>query len=244
MNSEYYKKYLKYKNKYFNLKKLIGGAKDPNIDWGLGIEKEAVLYTNIDNDIIEIFSIGKVWMELGLPNLENNKYIKFHNLMEGNNNGEGAEMIEITTIEYKNKSIEESINELKTNIKEFLKVLPSTGLNPESRDLKVFNGEYYKDVNYINMNNIKPKDTHYIGSLHFNITLPHDITKSPDTTDFIKRHNNFGKLLQLFEPLLCSVFGRPDNKSFLDNQKYAEGSFRPFVSNGTFFLSNNFKNDF
>lgn len=225
---------------------------DTGINWGLGIEKEAVLYENIVDNIINIYSIGanifaydSNYFRTGkfkidaLSKDEQDKFFAYQNLVEGNNNDATSEMVEITTLNYKNNSIRESIDELNGNIKKFMELLPRTELN-KGKILNLFNGEYYKDVKYLNIDKINTVDTHYLGSLHFNITLPHDDSDKTKYPEFIRRHDNFGKLLQIFEPLLCSVFGRPDNKSFLDNQRYAEGSFRPFVSDGTFFLSNKF----
>ena len=64
----------------------------------------------------------------------------------------------------------------------------------------------------------------YLGSYHITMTLPcHD-----NITDehFVELHRNFGKQVQMIEPLLIASFFSPDPESVGDHGKRVEGSFR------------------
>jgi len=64
----------------------------------------------------------------------------------------------------------------------------------------------------------------YLGSYHITITLPrhNDISNE----HFIELHRNFGKQIQMIEPLLIASFFSPDPTSVGDNGEKVEGSFR------------------
>jgi hypothetical protein len=64
----------------------------------------------------------------------------------------------------------------------------------------------------------------YLGSYHVTMTLPcHD---GISDKDFVELHRNFGKQVQMIEPLLIASFFSPDPDSVGDNGKKIEGSFR------------------
>lgn len=64
----------------------------------------------------------------------------------------------------------------------------------------------------------------YLGSYHITMTLPchNDISDK----DFVELHRNFGKQVQMIEPLLVASFFSPDPRSVGDSGKKIEGSFR------------------
>lgn len=64
----------------------------------------------------------------------------------------------------------------------------------------------------------------YLGSYHVTMTLPcHDDISNED---FIELHRNFGKQVQMIEPLLIASFFSPDPRSVGDGGSKIEGSFR------------------
>ena len=77
------------------------------------------------------------------------------------------------------------------------------------------NKEYtYEERDYID----------YLGSYHITMTLPcHDDISDKD---FVELHRNFGKQVQMIEPLLIASFFSADPRSVGDSGKKIEGSFR------------------
>ena len=55
--------------------------------------------------------------------------------------------------------------------------------------------------------------------------------------DFIELHRNFGKQVQMIEPLLIASFFSPDPDSVGDGGKKIEGSFRVIVLVGEILLA-------
>lgn len=262
---------------YDNISNYITDNSYDNIkicEWGLGLENETVIYkTPIENATALIIPVGYL---LQLNNIHTNvgiqsylnieecdkKLFTFNNLNEGNNCGVGSEMIEITTQQYKNNSISETINELTNNKKHFLNIirgkLNELIDNIPYFDIKLYDEEYYNNVKLLYGSNIdindsdnydimECEDNTYLGSYHLNITLPHLYNstynptakklneKIPDT--FMERHLNFARIIQLLEPLIVTVYSHPDSSSFNDLDSKSESSFRLFVSNGTFIAS-------
>ena len=225
--------------------------------WGLGIENEAFLYTKIDtNDnkkTINVFPLSIYLQKFDLfddhgvkeyfrdiiqsteHKLFENQFTYLNLISEGNNTIAGG-MIEIITNNYLKPSINNNINELMNNKKLMLNII-NRRLGTQYH---IYNSEFYTDVKYKQLNNTdipditRPYD--YLGSYHFNITLPHLRKGTTETETFTNRHKNFAIGLQLIEPLLLGVFGIPDAKSFNETKVHSrtEASYRLFNSHTMF----------
>jgi hypothetical protein len=149
--------------------------------------------------------------------------------LEGNSSSDV--MLESTTIIPINMTLNDYITEINDerngNLEAYNKIFESS--------VKYYNGEPYQ---YLSNNETNHYDYHYdyLGSYHFNITLPHSQNISiaePDEV-FLKRHLNYARLLQWFEPLLLAVYGQPDYRSIYDKKKYSQASYRLFNSKTMF----------
>ncbi len=145
--------------------------------------------------------------------------------LEGNSSADV--MLESTTIIPINMTLTDYIEEIKKerngNLEAYNKIFNSS--------VKYYNCEPYQ---YLSNNGTNHYD--YLGSYHFNITLPHsqNITINEAGEIFLKRHLNYARLLQWFEPLLLAVYGQPDYRSIYDKKKYSQASYRLFNSKTMF----------
>ncbi len=225
--------------------------------WGLGIENEVALYRSITNDnILNLYSFYSRMYSLGLST-DNDIQTKFRhlfednpvdfefflnnfifaNLSEGNDIEAGAELIEIITRRFLNTPVYDLVQELINNRKIFLRLINKILESEGEEKVKLYNNEFYLKVNVINPISPPKKDYGYLGSYHFNITLPHLQKGLPPDESFISRHLNFAIALQYIEPLLLSVYGQADPNSFGDEHMKTEASYRLFNSSGMFINS-------
>jgi len=154
-------------------------------------------------------------------------------------------MFEITTKNYQ-KSIDELVTELIENKDMLINLLKKS----TNKQLRFYNGEYYELLEGDGQN------YDYIGSYHFNMTLPHIRDKNIENmkciytgnrtnlgifdVEFFQKHKNFAIALQYFEPLLLGVYGLPDVTSFTTENK-SLASFRIFNSASVFINSTSLK---
>ena len=145
-------------------------------------------------------------------------------------------MPEFVTTNHKNRSIESLWDELIYQENKFIELQMK---NPHTRE-KVFKYGEIRQLPYGTISNVRVpirptigkknydfeefdyKD--YLGSYHITMTLPchNDISDK----DFVELHRNFGKQVQMIEPLLIASFFSPDPDSVGDGGKKIEGSFR------------------
>ncbi len=158
-------------------------------------------------------------------------------MSEGNDIEAGAELIEIITRRFLNTPVYDLVQELINNRKIFLRLINKILESEGEEKVKLYNNEFYLKVNVINPISPPKKDYGYLGSYHFNITLPHLQKGLPPDESFISRHLNFAIALQYIEPLLLSVYGQADPNSFGDEHMKTEASYRLFNSSGMFINS-------
>ena len=236
------------------------------LKWGFGIENEAGIYKNITEDgIINTFNNGniliKIWdseFESEIEEFDFKKRIKKiisnpSNFFEGNSNMDV--MPESTTINPINMSIKKYIDEVIYERNQNLKVSEFMLKIMEFTDDKIqyYDGEIYEKIENIGINmdtgeEIIKRHYDYLGSYHFNITLPHlENIEHPDSSydkEFLDRHINYARLLQWFEPLLLAVYGQPDFRSIGDKKQYSQASYRLFNSNTMFINTYNLEKGF
>jgi hypothetical protein len=145
-------------------------------------------------------------------------------------------MPEFVTENHKNRSIESLCNELLHKEKKFINIQMK---NPFTKEKVKKYGEIrqlpYGTISTVkvpvrptiqnNKYTFEDRDyTDYLGSYHVTMTLPchDDITDE----DFVELHRNFGKQVQMIEPLLIAAFFSADPRSVGDGNKKIEGSFR------------------
>jgi hypothetical protein len=145
-------------------------------------------------------------------------------------------MPEFVTENHKNRSIESLCNELLFKEKKFIDLQMK---NPFTKEKVKKYGEIrqlpYGTISSVKvpirptMNNSSYKFEErdyidYLGSYHVTMTLPcHDDISNED---FVELHRNFGKQVQMIEPLLIASFFSADPRSVGDGNKKIEGSFR------------------
>ena len=145
-------------------------------------------------------------------------------------------MPEFVTTNHKNRSIESLWDELMYQENKFVEIQMK---NPHTREKVEKYGEI-RQLPHGSISQVKVpvrptigKKTYqfeemdykdYLGSYHVTMTLP----CHSDTTDkeFVELHRNFGKQVQMIEPLLIASFFSPDPDSVGDGGKKIEGSFR------------------
>ena len=145
-------------------------------------------------------------------------------------------MPEFVTTNHKNRSIESLWDELIYQENKFIELQMK---NPHTKEKVSKYGEI-RQLPYGTISNVRVpirptigKKTYefeefdykdYLGSYHVTMTLPchNDISDK----DFVELHRNFGKQVQMIEPLLIASFFSPDPDSVGDSGKKIEGSFR------------------
>ncbi|MEE2624603.1 MAG: hypothetical protein VYA46_10275, partial [Verrucomicrobiota bacterium] len=148
-------------------------------------------------------------------------------------------MVEITTTNYKNRTITSLVNELIKKEDTFLRIL-NKNKNTKQKvkiygPLKQYPYGHIKKCkiplipthlrkyyHYIKDDKLKSSD--YTGSYDLTITLPYK--KNITLKKFINMHQEFGRQIQWIEPLLICAFFSPDLNSIGDGDKYTEGSYR------------------
>lgn len=145
-------------------------------------------------------------------------------------------MPEFVTSNHKNRSIESLWDELIYQENKFIQLQMK---NPHTQKKVKKYGEI-RQLPFGTINNVKvpikptigtseykfeEKDyKDYLGSYHITITLPSH--KDISQENFVELHRNFGKQIQMIEPLLISSFFSPDPESVGDGGEKIEGSFR------------------
>jgi hypothetical protein len=148
-------------------------------------------------------------------------------------------MVEITTTNYKNRTITSLVNELIKKEDTFLRIL-NKNKNTKQKvkiygQLKQYPYGHIKKCKvplipthlrkyYHYMKDDKLVTSDYTGSYHLTITLPYK--KNITLKKFINMHQEFGRQIQWIEPLLICAFFSPDLNSIGDGDKYTEGSYR------------------
>jgi hypothetical protein len=80
----------------------------------------------------------------------------------------------------------------------------------------------------------------YTGSIHVNVTLPHDPNESvTDNSEFMIRHLRAAAALQWVQPLMIVVLGSPDPFHSIDKTLFSALSFRHRQENNTGMVSSN-----
>ncbi len=210
------------------------------IKWGFGIENEVGIIAGQTATNLNTHNTEEKVTYTFMNNFDNlirttNNYVTKQKIqkilgnslayLEGNSSNDV--MLESTTILPINKTLDDYINEInderKGNLEAYNKIFKTS--------VKYYNGEPYKSL----VNN-RGEHYDYLGSYHFNITLPHsqNISISEPDEVFLKRHLDYARLLQWFEPLLLAVYGQPDYRSIYDKKKYSQASYRLFNSKSMF----------
>ena len=219
------------------------------VKWGFGIENEVGLYSKIeDNKIYTVdnnkttnkyYSISSSVLRRHIESLRDINIKKHTQKMLDNltafleGNSDNDLMLESTTILPINNNIESYITEIKKE-REFnlISLNNMSGLFGLPK-LNNYNCEPYEAIK----KGISRETYNYLGSYHFNITLPHiEKINTDPSQDFINRHVIYARLLQWFEPLLLAVYGQADTRSMIDKKKYSQASYRLFNS-ATMFIN-------
>nr|QFG74769.1 MAG: hypothetical protein [Megaviridae environmental sample] len=231
------------------------------IESGLGIEKEFIIYHKIEDDVIYRYNVCnaidcydphfEVVLQPGTPEYIQNEHLipmldDTKTWYELNNHHES--MVEVTTLNYLNNNVTESIKEFQNNKIFIVKKLNDYLSNEYGKDygLKGYDGEFYTKIASVDtslnivknreITNIDNENPEYLGSYHFNITLPHErfIYSKPRPQEHIDDHMAFAQFLQLLEPLLISNYSFPDINSYMDRDTKSESSFRLFLNHYSF----------
>ena len=149
-------------------------------------------------------------------------------------------MPEFITGNHKNRTIESLSQELINQEKKFIEIQMK---NPHTKE-KVKKYGKLVQTTIGSMNNIEvplsptignnnytispENNLDYLGSFHITITLPCHSNISND--EFVNLHRNFGKQIQMIEPLLISSFFSGDPRAVGDYGDKVEGSFRVMVT--------------
>lgn len=145
-------------------------------------------------------------------------------------------MPEIITGNFKNRTIESICDELIFMENKFIQLQMK---NPFTKQKVEKYGEL-RQLPYGSIGNVKvpkkynshlktyefenKKYTDYLGSYHVTITLP--FTEKTGNIQFIKRHQNYGNMIQWLEPLLLTAFFSSDPRNCISDKMIARGSFR------------------
>ncbi len=152
----------------------------------------------------------------------------------------GGQMLEFANKNYLNSSIHDTIVDLKDMRNKTLVAFKKLFKIPESADY--YSGQKYKSVKYRlitrlfnNGEVLPPIQYNYLGSYHFNVTLPHIRSmrnEEGDLKSFTKDHLIYMNVLQYLEPVLLGVFGVPDfrNKDETERGTGLKASYRLFNS--------------
>ena len=215
------------KNKIIKDQKIYESIR--TIKWGFGIENEAGLKKVVHDinsiDVINTF-YTKDYINLATQLHKEDERDKFNFsysekkifykiitnpkiYIEGNDKEDL--MLKSTTIFSINKNIEEYIKELKDERENNLIVFNKVFNEIFKESATYYNGEQYENIYQTRKTDKKVMSSYpkYLGSYHFNITLPHEekIESTEIDSDFIKQHIIYANLLQLFEPLLLAIYG-------------------------------------
>jgi hypothetical protein len=136
-----------------------------------------------------------------------------------------GDTIEVITLNFYNTQLSKVLDEYKQIKKDIIGNLRSV-----FSENKIF--EEYGEIGFIKGNHpfaIYLTNFHNIGifnngTLHFNITLPTQLSEDcwiADKAEFIKIHKNYIKLIQFMEPFFLAKYGSPDKFSTIacDNSK-------------------------
>ena len=172
---------------------------------------------------------------LGEEIFEKNNYLKdsFNNswLYDG-------DTFEITTLNFYKTDMNKMIDELQLSKKNFIeniqKYQQETNLFSQFGKIKIMEKNHPFAIHMTNLENIGIFNN---GTLHYNITLPSGLNSNKviiDATKFKQEHKEVIKMIQLFEPLLISVYNTPDYfsklKQYVNSNKFSACSQRCAVS--------------
>jgi hypothetical protein len=125
-----------------------------------------------------------------------------------------GDTIEFNTLNFFNAKLQDVINELDTTKREFI-----ANLNSSFTQLNIFNEHGTVKIMEKNhpfstfMTNFKNVTMFNNGTLHYNITLPTQLTakcKIQNTKNFIETHKKAIKIIQWMEPFIMAVYGSSD----------------------------------
>ena len=161
-------------------------------------------------------------------------------------------MPEFVTENHKNRSIESLCKELLQKEKKFIDIQMK---NPFTREKVKKYGEIrqlpYGAISTVKVP-LKPTISNknyvfeerdyidYLGSYHITMTLPcHD---NISDENFVELHRNFGKQVQMIEPLLIASFFSADPRAVGDGNNRIEGSFRVMATGWGNFAGSDLRN--
>ena len=128
-----------------------------------------------------------------------------------------GDTIEIITQNFYKTDIQSVMNEYKQSKNDFINNLRSVfsenNVFAEYGEIGFIKGNHPFAIYLTNFNNIGIFNN---GTLHFNITLPTQLSKDgwiDDNTEFIKIHKNYIRLIQFMEPFFLVKYGSPDKFS-------------------------------
>lgn len=137
-------------------------------------------------------------------------------------------MLEMVTRDYSNATPENAFEELIQIENTVINTLRNTkyakSVKPYLGDIKYPSAGMYRFVTYESNGELKNVATNYLGSYHVNLTLPYKM--STPLEKFYEEHIEVARMLQWITPLLVAEFSASDEASFLDNDQFAEGSYR------------------
>jgi hypothetical protein len=130
-----------------------------------------------------------------------------------------GDTIEIITQNFYNIDYLTVIKEYKKSKKDFIEnlqtVFSDNNIFDEYGKIGFIKDNHQFAIYLTNQNNIGIFNN---GTLHFNITLPTQLTedgKIEDKIEFVKIHKNYIKLIQFMEPFFIAKFGSPDHFSII-----------------------------
>jgi len=127
-----------------------------------------------------------------------------------------GDTIEFMTQEYYCTSVEDCVDELRTNKQRWIEAFREGLLNLHGREIVLVDGIGYPDKNrglavfLTNRNHISPFNN---GTYHINLTLPTRLNAEARICDgdlFLRQHRCLARMFQWISPFLVGRFGSPD----------------------------------
>ena len=132
-----------------------------------------------------------------------------------------GDTFEITTLNFYKTDMNKMIDELQQSKKKFIENIQDyqkqKNLFSKFGKIKIMEKNYPFAIHMTNLENIGIFNN---GTLHYNITLPSELNNNKTITNiskFEQEHKEAIKMIQLFEPLLISVYNTPDYFSQLEH---------------------------
>jgi hypothetical protein len=175
------------------------------------------------------------------PNIIKNIFFCYkHNIPELDAGYDASPILEMMTIDYKNKNYESTYKEFikyESSFVEYMSTIINHYLKVPNKVIIANIGSRYKSIELIDIFNLHInddlsnrilKDEAYNGSYHIWVTIPYD--KSLSKSKFLDMHATLANKLQLLEPLFACNFSSPSYKIKNNNNYPSKTSLRHLLN--------------